>query len=103
MGIQRGNSTEYPQHYVFMKKYGKLSLNYHPKPILSVSLPSGMFQIWPARCAALIKKELMYAGSFGLAAVLCGSVFIDRINTKSALDTMKTTMKNVKEKRVSKK
>lgn len=60
----------------------------------------GMFKIWPARCAVLIKKELMYAGPFGLAAILCGSVFIDRINTKSALDTMKATMKRVKEKRL---
>lgn len=60
-----------------------------------------MFQIWPERCAALIKKELMYAGPFGLAALLCGSVFIDRINTKKALDTMKATMKQVKEKKVS--
>ena len=60
-----------------------------------------MSKVWPARCALLIKKELMYAGPFGLAAILCGSVFIDRKNTKSALDTMKTTMKRVKEKRVS--
>lgn len=60
----------------------------------------GMFAIWPERCAALIKKELMYAGPFGLAAVLCGSVFIDRINTKKALDTMKTAVKQIKDKRL---
>ena len=60
-----------------------------------------MFQIWPSRCVALIKKELMYAGPFGLAAILSGTVFIDRINTKSALDTMKSTVKRVKDERVS--
>ena len=43
----------------------------------------------------------MYAGPFGLAAILSGTVFIDRINTKSALDTMKSTVKRVKDERVS--
>ena len=33
----RGDSNEYPQH-IFMRKYGKLFLNYHQIPILSVSL-----------------------------------------------------------------
>ena len=60
-----------------------------------------MFDIWPKRCCCLIKKELKYAGPFGLAAILCGSVFIDRLNTKKALDTMKAAMKEIKEKKVS--
>ena len=61
----------------------------------------GMFEIWPERCCALIKKELKYTGPFGLAAVMCNSVFIDRLNTKKALDTMKATLKEIKEKKVS--
>ena len=59
-----------------------------------------MFEIWPERCACFIKKELKYAGPFGLAAILCGTVWVDRVNTKNAVDTMKSTVKQIKDKRV---
>lgn len=51
----------------------------------------GMTQIFPSRCCCLVKKELMWAGPFGLAAYFCGTVFIDRLNREKAVDTMKNT------------
>ncbi|KAH3778152.1 1-acyl-sn-glycerol-3-phosphate acyltransferase alpha-like isoform X1 [Dreissena polymorpha] len=60
----------------------------------------GMFAIWPDRGAALIKKDLQYAGPFGLAATLCGSVFIDRLNRERALETMTNTAKKIHDRKV---
>ena len=41
----------------------------------------GMFVIWGKlkRVAALAKQSLMYYGSFGITAFLCGTVFVDRL------------------------
>ena len=61
----------------------------------------GMASVWPERCACLVKKELMYAGPFGLAALLCGSVFIDRYNSEKAVDTMKKHVEKINNKNVS--
>lgn len=61
----------------------------------------GMFVIWPSRGCALIKKDLKYAGPFGLAATLCGAVFIDRLNREKALATMQNTAKVILERNVS--
>lgn len=60
-----------------------------------------MFSIWPNRGCALMKKDLKYAGPFGLAAMLCGSVFIDRLNHEKALITMQNTSKTINERNVS--
>lgn len=45
----------------------------------------GMFDIWPVmnKCTVVAKKELWYAWPFGLAAWLCGLIFIDRSRLKS--------------------
>lgn len=51
------------------------------------SLPSpGMFEIWAImrKCTVVAKKELFYAWPFGLAAWLCGLIFIDRVNAGGA-------------------
>ena len=39
-----------------------------------------VMEIWPVleKAAPIAKKELKYAGPFGLACWLCGAVFIDR-------------------------
>ena len=60
-----------------------------------------MTQIWPKRCCCLVKNELKYAGPFGLAAVLCGTVFINRLNREKALDTMKKTVGDILNRNVS--
>lgn len=60
-----------------------------------------MMEIWPDRCTSLAKKELKYAGPFGLAAWLAGTVFVDRLNRERAKDTMDKTVKLLKEKNVS--
>ncbi|XP_044729039.1 1-acyl-sn-glycerol-3-phosphate acyltransferase alpha [Chrysoperla carnea] len=45
----------------------------------------GMFDIWPVmnKCTVVAKKELWYAWPFGLAAWLCGLIFIDRSRMKT--------------------
>lgn len=45
-----------------------------------------MLDIWPVmdKCTAVAKKELFYAWPFGLAAWLCGLIFIDRVNPDKA-------------------
>lgn len=60
----------------------------------------GMMEIWPDRCTSLAKKELRYAGVFGVAAWLCGTVFIDRLNHEKALKTMVDTANTIKEKNI---
>ena len=45
-------------------------------------------RILPDRCTILAKKELLLAGTFGVAAWLCGIVFVDRLNPQSARQTM---------------
>jgi lysophosphatidate acyltransferase len=46
----------------------------------------GMFWFWrwSHLIAAVAKKEILYAGPFGLAAWLAGVVFIDRVNSDKA-------------------
>jgi lysophosphatidate acyltransferase len=55
---------------------------------------------WPDRCTILAKKEiLLYTGPFGIAAWLCGCVFIDRGNQQKAhLTISKVTEKMVEKK-----
>lgn len=40
------------------------------------------------RVAALAKQSLMYYGSFGITAFLCGTVFVDRSPTSHKCHTM---------------
>ena len=62
---------------------------------------SAMMKHLPDRCTALAKKELLYAGTFGLAAWLCGIVFVDRINRDRARQTMGKTAQIMHSKNVS--
>ena len=43
-----------------------------------------MFQIWPLfkKIKMVAKKSLKYAGTFGLAQTLCGTVWVDRSSAK---------------------
>jgi len=69
--------------------------------IVIVILMVGLFDIWPKRGCALIKKDLKYAGPFGLAGILAGAVFIDRLNHEKALETMQKTANILHERNVS--
>lgn len=61
----------------------------------------GMMKMWPDRCVPMMKKELKYAGPFGLAGILTGSVFIDRFSKEKAIETCNETLQYMKEKNVS--
>merc|ERR1712029_543865 len=46
----------------------------------------GMFHIWDmvGRMSVIAKQSLVYYGSFGITAFLCGTVFLDRSNPQQA-------------------
>ncbi|XP_064408065.1 1-acyl-sn-glycerol-3-phosphate acyltransferase alpha [Latimeria chalumnae] len=48
----------------------------------------GMMEILPGRCVPIAKKELMYAGTAGLACWLAGVIFINRKKTDDAISVM---------------
>nr|XP_022903497.1 1-acyl-sn-glycerol-3-phosphate acyltransferase alpha [Onthophagus taurus] len=60
----------------------------------------GMFDLWPVmdKCTVVAKKEILYAWPFGLAAWLCGLIFIDRMNSEKARTTMKEAAEWIKSK-----
>lgn len=62
-----------------------------------------MFDIWPVmeKCTVVAKKEIFYAWPFGLAAWLCGLVFIDRLNTDKARQVINQATNKIKAKKVS--
>lgn len=63
----------------------------------------GMLEIWPImdKCTAVAKKELFYAWPFGLAAWLCGLIFIDRMNSDKSRMVLNEATDNIKEKKVN--
>lgn len=52
-----------------------------------------MFNIWEVghKLTAVAKKEVFYVWPLGLAAYLCGIVFIDRSNPKNAYKQLEVT------------
>ncbi|XP_014783591.1 1-acyl-sn-glycerol-3-phosphate acyltransferase alpha [Octopus bimaculoides] len=60
----------------------------------------GMMEIWPDYCTSLAKKELLYTGVFGVAAWLCGTIFIDRLNHEKALKTLVDTAEIITKKQI---
>jgi lysophosphatidate acyltransferase len=52
------------------------------------------------KCTVVAKKELFYAWPFGLAAWLCGLIFIDRLNSDKARATINKATTLIKEKKV---
>ena len=61
----------------------------------------GMFVIWGQlrRVAALAKQSLLYTGTFGVTAALCGTVFVDRADKQSAAATLNSASLTLKEER----
>lgn len=62
----------------------------------------GMFDLWPVmeKCTVVAKKEIFYAWPMGLAAWLCGLIFIDRMNSEKARSALNIATKEIKEKKV---
>ncbi|XP_072014476.1 1-acyl-sn-glycerol-3-phosphate acyltransferase alpha-like [Amphiura filiformis] len=58
----------------------------------------GMMEIWPQRCTLMVKQSLKYAGPFGIAAILCGCIFVDRSNKARAKEAMAETIQTIKRK-----
>ena len=48
----------------------------------------------------LAKKSLLYAGSFGFGAWLCGLVFVDRSNPQKAKQTLKDAVERLHKEKV---
>ena len=61
-----------------------------------------MFDIWPVmnKCTVVAKKELFWAWPFGLAAWLCGLIFIDRMRAEKAKSAINTAIDYIKEKKI---
>ena len=62
---------------------------------------TALMKFLPDRCTALAKKELLYAGTFGVAAWLSGLIFVDRVNRDKARQTMGDTARLMHERNVS--
>lgn len=62
----------------------------------------GMFEMWPImeKCTVVAKKEIFYAWPFGLAAWLCGLIFIDRMHSERAKTTINVAVQYLKENKV---
>lgn len=56
----------------------------HPAPTPA----PGMMEVLPGRCVPIAKRELLWAGSAGLACWLAGVIFIDRKRTGDAISVM---------------
>lgn len=63
----------------------------------------GMFDVWPVmdKCTVVAKKGLFYAWPFGIAAWLCGLIFIPRMNTDKARLIMNQAAEKIKLDKVS--
>lgn len=61
-----------------------------------------MFDLWPVmnKCTVVAKRELFYAWPFGLAAWLCGLIFINRMQSDLARDHLNKASTNIKNKKI---
>lgn len=61
-----------------------------------------MFEIWPVmnKCTVVAKRELFFAWPFGLAAWLCGLIFINRMQSDSARKTIHEASNKIKNKKI---
>jgi lysophosphatidate acyltransferase len=60
-----------------------------------------MMKMWPGgNCTPLAKKELLYAGPFGITCWLCGVIFIDRLNQDKAKDTINCLVNRIQNENV---
>ena len=64
-----------------------------------IKLCSFLTQVWKLfdRAAMVAKRELQYAGTFGLGIKLCGTVFVDRASSEAGRATINAAGKKAKE------
>ncbi|XP_054271806.1 1-acyl-sn-glycerol-3-phosphate acyltransferase alpha isoform X2 [Macrosteles quadrilineatus] len=62
----------------------------------------GLIELVPImrKCTIVAKKELLYAWPFGLAAWLCGLIFIDRLNSDTSRQAINDSIKQLKRDKV---
>jgi len=62
----------------------------------------GMMDVWPVirKMTAIAKRELLFAGSFGISMFLAGLTFIDRSAGGKAGDAMNNAMEDLKKKKI---
>ncbi|XP_018573691.1 1-acyl-sn-glycerol-3-phosphate acyltransferase alpha [Anoplophora glabripennis] len=58
----------------------------------------GIFDLWRVmdKCTIIAKQELFYAWPFGIAAWLCGIIFIPRVKSDTAKAVMNEALKKIK-------
>lgn len=61
-----------------------------------------MFELWPVmnKCTVVAKKELFFAWPFGLAAWLCGLIFIKRMNSEASREHLNKASNDIKNKKI---
>lgn len=61
-----------------------------------------MFDIWPVmnKCTVVAKRELFFAWPFGLAAWLCGLIFINRMQSDNSRKQLCKASNNIKNKKI---
>lgn len=64
--------------------------------------PAGMFDIWPVmnKCTVVAKRELFFAWPFGLAAWLCGLIFINRMQSDASRKKLTDAATSIKNKKI---
>lgn len=55
-----------------------------------------MATCWPNKCTAMVKKELLYTGPFGLILKLANAIFVERQNTDKARQTLARVFQHIK-------
>lgn len=62
----------------------------------------GMFDLWPVmnKCTVVSKRELFFAWPFGLAAWLCGLIFINRMRSNQAREQLWKASSDIKNKKI---
>lgn len=88
-------------HQSSLDVLGKFSAMLLPT-LTYIWLCAGMFQFWHimGKCTVIAKRELLYAGPFGLAAWLAGLIFIPRMQSEKAKQIMHDASVHIKQEKV---
>ncbi|XP_072176943.1 1-acyl-sn-glycerol-3-phosphate acyltransferase alpha-like [Diadema setosum] len=54
-------------------------------------------EIWPGDCVVIMKNSMKYSGPFGLCLVLAGTIFVNRKNSASAKEMMRSAADAIQE------